>query len=206
MLMKGGDGWDLYVVNCRNEVTGIITEYLSTWKDSEWSATHSWFVYSYDRSTFSGGEYGRPSLNSKDLPERTDPPYPGSSPHRQHACGHFSRCRWGQRSIAARPTADERRRQPAAGQRVRGDGSRQPDQPKQHRDRHERGPPGSRIVRGRELRRRRDLDQEADRGQRQPGRRLLRPQPVLRSLRQPLPDLPLQRRGRGSHRPQYRRR
>src|SRR5260370_40998948 len=88
----------------------------------------------YDRSTCSGGEYASPS-NITDLPERTDPPSPGSSSHRHHACSHFGWYRWGQQPIATRLNPDERRRQPAVGQRVRGDGGGQPDPPEQHRDR-----------------------------------------------------------------------
>src|SRR5713101_3596648 len=104
----------------------------------------------YDRSTCSGGEYASPS-NITDLPERTDPPSPGSSSYRHHACSHFGWYRWGQRAIAAHSEADERRRQPATYQRVRGDGGGQSDQLEKHRDRHERGSPGSRVVRGCEL-------------------------------------------------------
>src|SRR5712691_4951012 len=176
---------------------GIITEYLSARKDSEWSATHLLFLYSSGRSTFSGGEYATPSLNGKYLFERT--PYPGSSSYRRYVCVHSGRYCRGQQWIAARPVAEKRRRQPAAGPRVRRDGGGQPDQPEENRDRHERGSSGGRVVRGRELRWRRNLGNKADRGQRQPGRRMLRPQPVVRQVWQPLHDLPLQRRDPGAY-------
>src|SRR5207245_5415038 len=100
----------------------------------------------------------------------------------------------------------QRRRQPAAHQRVRGDGGGQPPQLAQRGDRDQRRLPGGGYVRGGELRRRNDLVDLADREQRQPGGGLLRSDALLRWLRQPIHVLPVQRGQRGAGGIEHRRR